>query len=116
MDNIGVKLAIKAEITNLKKDQKLSSFPRSLDERIYSLEDALKELEKSPWTLCSDRLPVEVGEDSGDWVLGKSSWEVVLVVRKAWKQGHSPDFWESQCDGDLQMDDIVKWMPLPKDN
>jgi hypothetical protein len=116
MDSIGVKLAIKAEIANLKKDQKLSSFPRSLDERIYSLEDALKELEKSPWTLCSDRLPVKSGEDSGDWVLGQTSCGMITVVRKAWKQGHAPDYWESQCDEDYTMADIVKWMPLPKDN
>ncbi len=41
-----------------------------------------------------------------------TKWNSCHFGKKEWKQGHNPDYWETD-NGDLNMNDVTHWQPLP---
>lgn len=66
------------------------------------------------WIPTKDRLPVEDGEDSGDYVLVITRWGDIDIAKKEWRTGWNSHYWYGKGAREFSMEDITHWMPLPK--
>ncbi|WP_432263510.1 DUF551 domain-containing protein [Cupriavidus sp. TMH.W2] len=83
------------------RDQDVSCRQRDVDEAIALLERPAP----SGWTQVADAMPEE----------GEPLWlhitnGKVIAGAKRWRQGWSPDYWETE-DGEHSIEDVTHWMP-----
>ncbi|WP_432262767.1 hypothetical protein [Cupriavidus sp. TMH.W2] len=61
------------------------------------------------WLTLADGVPANGAEV---WI--HTTWGKVEGARKAWKQGHTGDYFETDGAGELAMSDVRHWMPRVK--
>lgn len=81
---------------------------KTLDAALSKLEEQMR------WVPCSERLPVEEGADTGDYVQIWTKWGGLDIAKKEWSQGWTPNHWELKGGGRLEMTDVTHWRQLEK--
>lgn len=83
------------------RDEDVSRRQRDIDATLELLDRPAQ----SGWTEVSEAMP-ETGEKL--WLY--TSYGEVIAGTKRWRQGWSPDYWETDA-GELSSDDVTHWMP-----
>ncbi|MGY2488278.1 hypothetical protein [Cupriavidus sp. CP313] len=92
------------------RDQDVSRQQREIDVALELLErpvraDGVSGAQEDSWTAITNGMPEE-----GDPLWLHISRGEVITGTKRWRQGWSPDFWETE-DGELSFDAVTHWMP-----